>query len=85
MGHSSHQSSADPRMFQVAPRSTSPWEFELQGNLDLPDFVSIRLTWTATSTAAFGAYRATLASSPPRAPPLRSARYSATGVPRNLP
>ena len=57
----------------------------LQGNLALPDFVSFRLTWTATSTAAFGAYRATLASSPPRAPPLRSARYSATGVPRNLP
>jgi hypothetical protein len=58
---------------------------KLQGNLALPDFVSFRLTWTATSTAAFGAYRATLASSPPRAPPLRSARYSATGVPRNLP
>jgi hypothetical protein len=57
----------------------------LQGNLALPDFVSFRLTWTATSTTAFGAYRATLASSPPRAPPLRSARYSATGVPRNLP
>jgi hypothetical protein len=55
---------------------TYPKSPSLQGNLALPDFVSFRLTWTATSTAAFGAYRATLASSPPRAPPLRSARYS---------
>jgi hypothetical protein len=39
----------------------------------------------SSTTALQAAYRATLASSPPRAPPLRSARYSATGVPRNLP